>query len=134
MQNITSFQILGALVVSLIGFAFRLGIFYESKKKLPAFMSVFFLFIFSTGCAGLAFLYVIEKEWSATLKLIPIFFASFFGSIVVTGLGEIKPDFFKELFKDFLRKWLNSKTGSNDNTNETTQEIDTPAQADRNME
>lgn len=134
MQNVTSFQILGALIVSLIGFAFRLGLYYENKKKLPGFASAFFLFVFSEGCAALCFVWVIEKEWTSTFKLIPVFFASFFGSILVTGLGEIKPEFFKELAQDILRKWLNAKPTNNDISNEEIQEDNPASQADRDME
>lgn len=119
MESITSLEVISATIVALLGFVFRLGLEYQAKQKMPKFASILFLFFFSIGGGMLAFLYVIEKEWTATIKLFITCTASFFGSIVITGLGSIKGDFFAELFKDFLRKWLNSKT--NDNTNETIQ-------------
>lgn len=116
MQNITSFQVISAFIVALIGFAFRMGLYYESKKVLPNFWSAIFLFVFSVGFAALMFLWVIEKEWTATFKLIPIWISSFLGSAIIRGIGSIRADFFKEIFEDFLRKWLNSKQKTDDNT------------------
>ena len=108
MQEVTSSQIISAIIVALIGFAFRLGLAYENDKKMPGMWNVVFLFLFSMGTGGLAFLFVIERGWTPTLKLIPIWAASFFGSMIVTGLGGIKGEFFADTFKDIIRKWVNS--------------------------
>lgn len=116
MENITSLEAIAATIVALLGFVFRLGLEYQSKQKMPKFANIFFLFFFSVGGAVLCFLYVIEKEWTATFKLFLVCASSFFGSAAINGLGSIKPNFFAELFKDFLRKLLNNDN-KNDNTN-----------------
>lgn len=111
MQNITSLQILAVVLVSIIGFAFRLGIEYYSKnEKLPDIKRIIFMFIFSMGAALLMFIFTFERNIRLSINLILIWAASFFGSVIVLGLGSIKGDFFAELFKDLLRKWLNSKS------------------------
>lgn len=111
MQNITSLQIIAVIIVSIVGFAFRLGLeYYNKKEKLPSFTKIFFMFIFSIGAAFLMFLYTYERQLKLTINLLLIWAASFFGSVVILGLGSIKGEFFAEIFKDLLRKWLNNKT------------------------
>ena len=111
MQNINSLQIIAVMIVSVVGFAFRLGLeYYNKNEKLPNITKIIFMFIFSIGAAFLMFLYTMEKEITLSINLLLIWAASFFGSVVIVGLGSIKGDFFAELFKDFLRKWLNNKT------------------------
>lgn len=112
-MQINSFQIVSALIVSVIGFAFRLGLEYEEKKRMPNFWSFMVLFFFSFGVAALVFLWVIEKEWTPTFKLIPIWAGSFFGIMIVRGFGSIKGDFFAGLLKDWMRKWVNNENKHN---------------------
>ena len=122
--QITSFQIISAVIVSLIGFVFRLGLSYEVKKKLPNFLETAFLFFFSVGMGFMSFLFVIEKEnWTATLKLFTIAATSFFGSIIVSGLGSITPNFVAGLAKSWLKKWVNSNSNNNENNGYTDSEI-----------
>jgi len=97
---------------------------YEVKKKLPNFLETAFLFFFSVGMGFMSFLFVIEKEnWTATLKLFTIAATSFFGSIIVSGLGSITPNFVASLAKSWLRKWVNSNNNNDENNGYTDIEI-----------
>jgi len=117
MQNITSLQIAAVIIVSIIGFAFRLGLEYYNKKEvLPGGTKIFFMFIFSIGAAFLMFLYTLDKDIKLSINLILIWAASFFGSVVIVGLGSIKSEFFAEFFKDFIRKWANNKVNGESTT------------------
>ncbi len=118
MESIKAYYAVAAVFAALMGWVFKIGVdYFESNKFLPWKKSVF-VFFFSFGAAAFTALYLMEKTWSMVIKLIIICASSFFGSVIITGLGSIKGEFFAELFKDFLRKKLNAETTTNNNGNE----------------
>ena len=122
MPHITSFQLIVALIASTMGFMFRLGLIYEKEKKLPTFLQFVFLFFFSYGVAFFVFLWQLEKTTAPTLKVIMTGLAAFLGSMIVRGLGEIQPAFFKSVFEDILRKYLNTPKNNEQLLNEENEE------------
>lgn len=125
MQNITSFQIISALIAFLLGFICRMGLFWEHKRDKVKFITIFFMFIFSLTTSCILFIFGFEKQWSNTLTIIIISIASFFGSEVIPGLGAIKASFFTSIFKDMLKKWILNSDNSIENgeTEENKKEI-----------
>lgn len=115
-QNITGREVYGALIFATIGFVFRLGLIYREcrdKGKKPPFASLLFLGVFSYGSGALMFVVTVEQDWENWKKLVLIFSLSFFGNVLVPGIGGIKSSFFKKLgeslIKDIARKVLNIK-------------------------
>lgn len=117
MQHIEGSQLIGWFVLALIGFSFRLGLAFEKRQKIPSIWEVLFLGIFSFGFSALVFIWMLEKSWGVGLKMISICISSFFGSIVIRGLGSVEAKFIRSLFEDALRvmlkNWLNSSNTNN---------------------
>lgn len=140
--HITNFTIAGGIIAALIGFGFRFGLECKELGKFPKFFDVFLLVVFSFGTASLMFLYIISKEIKIEIKLISICASSFFGSVLVPGVGAIKPSFFTAIAKDLLRKLVNGQYSTNTNNNdtitdtknETDSEVSQTSEIDRDLE
>lgn len=113
MQNITSFQLFGTIILSFIGFAFRLSLHYKNSNTWPKFSMIISMFIFSMGTAGLTFLYTFEKDWAVSIKLLYIWFGSFFGTTIVSALDNLDVKFFTGIAKEIVLKIFNIKDNKN---------------------
>ena len=123
MQNITPLQWIGTFILITFGFAMKWGTLYQATQKPLSWWKVFFLAVFSYGSGVLAFLLILEKDWSEGVKLSITWFASFIGYELIPGLGSIKAAFFKEIAEDTMKKWLNNKVNDS-STIQTETEIE----------
>lgn len=111
MDAITTSQIIVSTITAIVGFSFRLGVEFEKMRnngKRMVLWEWLLIIFFSFGTAVMIFLIVHELRVKEIYQIILVFFGSFFGVVLVRGIGGIEPDFFKEIGEDFIRKWINS--------------------------